>query len=127
VALFSYLSRIIDLAQARRQQFFSEHSRELIWMAVVALVLRPLFFGLHDLLVHQTISPGQPDPLAEPQLCAQAEPELLPERLRRAHRPAHHADRQLLRDSACRRWTRCGTWRSTPSVPWCCSPRPTGA
>jgi ATP-binding cassette subfamily B multidrug efflux pump len=27
-------------------------------MAVVALVLRPLFFGLHDLLVHQTISPG---------------------------------------------------------------------
>ena len=37
----------------------------------------------------------QPDPLAEPQLCAQAEPELLPERLRRAYCPAHHADRQL--------------------------------
>jgi len=27
-------------------------------MAVVALILRPIFFGLHDLLVHQTISPG---------------------------------------------------------------------
>jgi len=27
-------------------------------MVVVALVLRPIFFGLHDLLVHQTLSPG---------------------------------------------------------------------
>ncbi|PYC15424.1 ABC transporter ATP-binding protein [Pseudomonas mosselii] len=59
VALFSYLSRIIDLAQgAPNANFFSEHSGELIWMLVVVLVLRPVFFGLHDLLVHQTISPG---------------------------------------------------------------------
>ena len=27
-------------------------------MLVVILLLRPLFFGLHDLLVHQTINPG---------------------------------------------------------------------
>lgn len=27
-------------------------------MAVVALLLRPIFGALHDLLVHQTISPG---------------------------------------------------------------------
>ncbi|QXI30009.1 ABC transporter ATP-binding protein [Pseudomonas vanderleydeniana] len=59
VALFSYLSRIIDLAQVTpNTQFFSVHGGELLWMAVVALVLRPIFFGLHDLLVHQTISPG---------------------------------------------------------------------
>lgn len=59
VALFSYLSRIIDLAQGTpNANFFSEHSGELIWMVVVVLVLRPVFFGLHDLLVHQTISPG---------------------------------------------------------------------
>ncbi|WP_313047749.1 ABC transporter ATP-binding protein [Pseudomonas soli] len=59
VALFSYLSRIIDLAQGTpNANFFSEHSGELIWMLVVVLVLRPMFFGLHDLLVHQTISPG---------------------------------------------------------------------
>ncbi|MCE0917601.1 ABC transporter ATP-binding protein [Pseudomonas sp. NMI760_13] len=59
VALFSYLSRIIDLAQGTpNANFFSEHSGELIWMLVVVLVLRPVFFGLHDLLVHQTISPG---------------------------------------------------------------------
>ncbi|BAN53132.1 MULTISPECIES: ABC transporter ATP-binding protein [Pseudomonas] len=59
VAMFSYLSRIIDLAQGTpNASFFSEHSGELIWMLVVILLLRPLFFGLHDLLVHQTINPG---------------------------------------------------------------------
>ncbi|MHC8315591.1 ABC transporter ATP-binding protein [Pseudomonas sp. LB3P31] len=59
VALFSYLSRIIDLAQGTPNvNFFQEHGVELAWMAVVALVLRPVFVGLHDLLVHQTLSPG---------------------------------------------------------------------
>jgi len=59
VALFSYLSRIIDLAQGTpNTEFFQVHGSELLWMAVVALILRPIFFGLHDLLVHQTISPG---------------------------------------------------------------------
>ncbi|CAD5108725.1 ABC transporter ATP-binding protein [Zestomonas carbonaria] len=60
VALFSFLGRLIDLAQASTSgsEFFREHRDELIWMAVVALLLRPLFNGVHDLLVHQTISPG---------------------------------------------------------------------
>ncbi|MBK5375430.1 ABC transporter ATP-binding protein [Pseudomonas sp. TH43] len=59
VALFSYLSRIIDLAQGTpNPNFFRDHALELTWMVVVALVLRPIFFGLHDLLVHQTLSPG---------------------------------------------------------------------
>jgi ATP-binding cassette subfamily B multidrug efflux pump len=59
VALFSYLSRIIDLAQGTPPaNFFQIHATELIWMAVVALLLRPIFGALHDLLVHQTISPG---------------------------------------------------------------------
>ena len=59
VALFSYLSRIIDLAQGTpNPNFFSDHALELTWMLVVALVLRPIFFALHDLLVHQTLSPG---------------------------------------------------------------------
>ena len=59
VALFSYLSRIIDLAQVGSgENFFSEHGGELAWMATVALVIRPVFVGLHDLLVHQAISPG---------------------------------------------------------------------
>ncbi|WP_277962391.1 ABC transporter ATP-binding protein [Pseudomonas sp. RIT-To-2] len=59
VALFNYLSRIIDLAQGTPNvHFFSDHGGELLWMAVVALLLRPVFVGLHDLLVHQTIAPG---------------------------------------------------------------------
>ncbi|MCP1475014.1 ATP-binding cassette subfamily B multidrug efflux pump [Pseudomonas sp. EB276 TE3739] len=59
VALFSYLSRLIDLAQGTpNPNFFSAHALELTWMLVVALVLRPIFFALHDLLVHQTLSPG---------------------------------------------------------------------
>jgi len=59
VALFSYLSRIIDLAQGTpNADLFREHAGELTWMLVVALILRPLFVGLHDLMVHQAISPG---------------------------------------------------------------------
>ncbi|WP_459206410.1 ABC transporter ATP-binding protein [Pseudomonas sp. MLB6B] len=59
VAMFGFLSRIIDLAQGTPNAgFFSEHSGELIWMLVVVLILRPVFFGLHDLLVHQAINPG---------------------------------------------------------------------
>ena len=59
VALFSYLGRIVDLAQAGGgTQFFREHGLELAWMACVALLLRPLVFGLHDLLVHQSIAPN---------------------------------------------------------------------
>ncbi|WPP01189.1 ABC transporter ATP-binding protein [Pseudomonas sp. HR96] len=59
VALFSYLSRIIDLAQGTPDpHFFGNHALELSWMLVVTLILRPIFVGLHDLLVHQTIAPG---------------------------------------------------------------------
>ncbi|NDL64609.1 ABC transporter ATP-binding protein [Acerihabitans arboris] len=59
VVMFSYLSRIIDLVNTTPgARFFGEHGGELLWMAVVILVLRPVFIGLHDLLVHQTISPG---------------------------------------------------------------------
>ncbi|AYC33758.1 ABC transporter ATP-binding protein [Pseudomonas cavernae] len=59
VALFSFLGRLIDLAQSSSSgEFFQAHRGELLWMAVVALILRPLFNGLHDLLVHQAINPG---------------------------------------------------------------------
>ncbi|QKJ85166.1 ABC transporter ATP-binding protein [Paramixta manurensis] len=59
VALFSYLSRIIDLANASTpSSFFQDNWGILLWMAAVALILRPIFIGLHDLLVHQSINPG---------------------------------------------------------------------
>lgn len=46
VSLFSYLSTLIDLAQGTpNTDFFSLHSGELIWMAVVALIIRPVFLG----------------------------------------------------------------------------------
>ena len=44
VSLFSYLSRIIDLAQGTpNPNFFREHALELTWMVVVALVLQTDF------------------------------------------------------------------------------------
>ncbi|RTY57291.1 ABC transporter ATP-binding protein [Pantoea sp. YU22] len=59
VALFSYLSRIIDLVNsATPATLFAEHWPVLLWMAFVALLLRPVFIALHDMLVHQSINPG---------------------------------------------------------------------
>ncbi|MND75194.1 putative multidrug export ATP-binding/permease protein [compost metagenome] len=59
VALFSFLGRIVDLAQSTPSgQFFALHGHELAWMALVILILRPLFNSLHDLLVHQAITPS---------------------------------------------------------------------
>ena len=59
VSLFSYLSKIIDLAQgAPNVDIFKTHGLDLAWIAVVALIFRPLFVALHGLLVNQTIGPG---------------------------------------------------------------------
>ena len=59
VALFSYLSRIIDLVNgATPVTLFAEHWPILLWMGFVALILRPVFIALHDMLVHQSINPG---------------------------------------------------------------------
>ncbi len=59
VALFSYLSRLIDLANTSPgATFFRDHWGTLLWMGTVALILRPVFIGLHDLLIHQSINPG---------------------------------------------------------------------
>ncbi|MFU2315162.1 ABC transporter ATP-binding protein [Rahnella sp. PCH160] len=59
VSLFSYLSQIIDLTKDTPPgSFFSDHRGELLWMAAVAMIMRPVFFGLNDLLVHQTLTPG---------------------------------------------------------------------
>jgi ATP-binding cassette subfamily B multidrug efflux pump len=60
VALFSFLGQLIDMAQASTdaRSFFAEHQSELLWMVLVALVIRPLVFGLHNLLTHQAVNPG---------------------------------------------------------------------
>ena len=60
VALFSFLGQLIDMAQASTDagSFFAEHRDALLWMLLVALVIRPLVFGLHNLLTHQAVNPG---------------------------------------------------------------------
>ncbi|GGJ78566.1 ABC transporter ATP-binding protein [Pseudomonas matsuisoli] len=59
VMLFSFLGRLIDLVQETpASDFFEVHSGELVWMAVVALLIRPITFGLHDLLTHQALAPN---------------------------------------------------------------------
>jgi ATP-binding cassette, subfamily B, multidrug efflux pump len=59
VALFDFLGRVVDMAQKTPAAvFFQTHWRTLLWMGFVVVVLRPLFIGLHDLLVNQTLNPG---------------------------------------------------------------------
>ncbi|MEQ7399750.1 ABC transporter ATP-binding protein [Xanthomonas campestris] len=59
VAMFDFLGRIVDmLAEQPGPDFFRRHASELAWMAVITLVARPFFTGLHNLLVNQAIVPG---------------------------------------------------------------------
>lgn len=59
VAMFDFLGRIVDmLAERPGPVFFRRHAGELVWMALITLVARPLFTGLHNLLVNQAIVPG---------------------------------------------------------------------
>ncbi len=59
VSLFGFIGRIVDLARGvPMTDFFRLHGHELIWMALVALVARPVFNSLHDLLVNQAIVPS---------------------------------------------------------------------
>ncbi|MFI8744577.1 ABC transporter ATP-binding protein [Pseudomonas sp. NPDC077186] len=59
VALFEFLGRLIDMAQRTPSaEFFQQYRGELLWMLLVALILRPLVFGLHDLLANQAVNPG---------------------------------------------------------------------
>jgi len=59
VALFTFLGSLVDLArEAPDGNFFARHRNELLWMAFVALVLRPVMIWLHDVLVHQSINPN---------------------------------------------------------------------
>lgn len=59
VSLFGFIGRIVDLAKGvPMADFFHKHGRELLGMALVALVARPVFNSLHDLLVNQAILPS---------------------------------------------------------------------
>jgi ATP-binding cassette subfamily B multidrug efflux pump len=58
VALFAFLGELVDLARtaASPADFFAQHGTQMIWMAVITLVLRPIVFGLHIAVINQTIT-----------------------------------------------------------------------
>ncbi|NJM33744.1 MAG: alpha/beta fold hydrolase, partial [Rhodomicrobium sp.] len=58
VSLFAYLGRLVDLIKdsASPATFFEDHGTLLIWMGFVAVIARPLVFGLHDVLKNQAIA-----------------------------------------------------------------------
>lgn len=59
VSLFGFIGRIVDMTRGVPDKaFFVHHARELLWMGLVTLVLRPLFIGAHDLLENQSIVPS---------------------------------------------------------------------
>lgn len=59
VALFGFMGRLVDMAtNAAQAGFFAQHRNELLFMAVVVVLLRPLFAWLQDLLVNQTVTPN---------------------------------------------------------------------
>jgi ATP-binding cassette subfamily B multidrug efflux pump len=60
LSLFAFLGQLVDLARASEtpEKFISEHGNTLIWMAVVAMILRPIVFALHAISVNQIISPN---------------------------------------------------------------------
>ena len=58
VSLFGFIGSIVDMTKGTPAEFFQLHGRTLCWMALVALVARPVLNGLHDLLVNQAIVPS---------------------------------------------------------------------
>lgn len=59
VSLFSFVGRIVDLAQGLpAKDFLAVHGGELIWMATVILLIRPVLLFAHDLLVNQAMLPS---------------------------------------------------------------------
>ena len=56
VSLVAFVGQIVDLAKsaANPAEFFELHGRTLLWMAFVAMVARPLAFGVHTMLINQT-------------------------------------------------------------------------
>ncbi len=58
VSLFTFLGELVDLAKNAEspEKFLSDHWALLLWMATVAVVLRPIAFGLHAIFINQTVN-----------------------------------------------------------------------
>src|SRR5699024_10448673 len=58
VALFAFIGRIIDLVKAMPMDtFFAAYGWQLIGMAAVVIIARPLFSWLQNLLINQAVIP----------------------------------------------------------------------
>jgi ATP-binding cassette, subfamily B, multidrug efflux pump len=59
VSLFDFVGRIIDLMKdTPPAELFADYGVTLLWMAAVVVLLRPLVFAVHLLLVHQAVEPS---------------------------------------------------------------------
>lgn len=60
VALFAFVGELVDMLQgvADFNALWADHGNTLLLMAFVALVLRPLLFGLHAMVINQTVAPN---------------------------------------------------------------------
>ena len=59
VALFDFLGQLVDwVRETPPSAYFATHGWALLGMALVAMFARPILFGFHDLLVHQTLNPN---------------------------------------------------------------------
>lgn len=59
VVMFDYLGKVVDLVNTTQpKDLFAQHGSELLWMAAVMLIARPVCLGLHDLLLNQTVHPS---------------------------------------------------------------------
>lgn len=59
VSLFDFVGKLVDMAgKMAAPDFFRVHGSELLWMAFVTVVARPLLLGIHDMLVNQSLVPS---------------------------------------------------------------------
>ena len=58
VSFFAYLGKIVDLmrASAAPDKFFQDHGWLLIWIAFIALIARPVVFGIDEMISNQMIA-----------------------------------------------------------------------
>jgi ATP-binding cassette, subfamily B, multidrug efflux pump len=58
VSFFAYLGQIVDLMRtaATPSRFFEDHGLFLLWIAFIALIARPLVFGLDEAIKNQAIA-----------------------------------------------------------------------
>jgi ATP-binding cassette, subfamily B, multidrug efflux pump len=60
VVLFAFLGQLVDMAKNASSpgDFFSQHGRTLLMMTIVTLIVRPVFYTAHSIVVRQGVVPN---------------------------------------------------------------------